>query len=132
MATPEKLTRDAERYNVAQEESNRIIDSKITETKDDFSQFAGMALIAPYTTLQINTGAYNVSANNVMDIAIDGGGTWTTVSAHADLPGGNIYYTAEQKNFDGTAIIPGTIRTINGANAYDMIRNLGIHKILAV
>ena len=123
-----KLLVDAEKINALQIQSDAIIDNNKADIKADFAQFDGISLDSPQTTLQIDYASFDGSNNNAIDIAVDGSGTWTTVSAHADNSSKQLYYKVMQKELpiDGGA----DVHTITGSNAYAIIKGLGIHKIM--
>lgn len=124
-----KLQQEAAKFNAREINTNAVIDDAATKQaiKDDYAQYDGIALKSPYTTLQIDYASFDGSANNAITIAIDGGGTHTTVSVLTDLPGGVTYHKALFKNHDGS---DNPSYHVTSADAYGMMRQLKIHLIM--
>jgi hypothetical protein len=129
-AGPNKLKLDAFNYNFKTTQSNAIINANIAAIKAEFDKFTSIALISPYTMFTVDSSAFNGSTNNAILLKINNV-LWTTVSAHADLPGGTIYYKCVDKNFDGSAIIANTIREATGGTAYSLLKSLRLFTIIA-
>ena len=139
-----RLNRNAAKINQRKTNEAAVIDDAIIDTKADFAQFHGISLITTdpitgeateYTTLDIDTGNYDGTTNNAIDISLDGGITiFTTAVAHADdipyVPP-RLYYTAPRKILDGTKEGGDVSGVANGSTAYDILMGLGIASIMA-
>ena len=131
---------------IAQRKTNEaaVIDAAIASTRLDFAQYHGLSLVGAdpitgaateYTTIDIDTAAYNGTTLNAIDISLDGGTTvFTTVTAHADdipyVPP-RLYYKVTKKILDGTKEGGDAKGVVSGSDAYDIMKALGIQSILA-
>lgn len=139
---------DREAAIIKQRRTNEaaVINAAIADTQADFAQYQGLNLagtdpitgaVTEYTTLDLDTAAYDGTTNNAIDISLDGGTTvFTTVTAHADdipyVPP-RLYYKAAYKVMDGTKEGESTqdAGDVVGSSAYDIIKALGIQGITA-
>jgi hypothetical protein len=137
MSNIDKLLKDAQLKEAQRQFEANIIDENVAETIADFAQFDGKPMTDPYSqgwnTLSVNTSLYTGSTANSIDISFDGGSTvWTTVTSHADIfvDGrgiGNLYYKARFYEHEGHT----TWFHVTASTAYELMRKLGLHKILA-
>jgi len=150
MPNPTNLTNLALRLKAEEDLKNSIIDANIAETKADFAQYHETDLDGTDGAIElyIDYDAYDGTNNNSIYISVDGGATeFTTAEAKVTLPAGQVmpvgvdgsgnkiynkgtvYYTAHRKDFEGNYVFP---QNIAGANAYEILRKLGVANIMDV
>ena len=136
MSNVDKLIKDAELKAEQRQFEANIIDQNVATTIADFAQFDGLNITDLYgngwNTLKLNTTAYTGSSANAIDVSFDNNATiWTTITSHCDvfvdgkgIP--NLYYKAKFHDLE----LHTTWFQVTASTAYEMMRKLGVHKIL--
>ena len=84
MTAKEEFVKSATKINTRKANEAAVINAAISETRLDFAQYHGLALVTAdpitgtateYSTLDIDTAAYNGTTLNAIDISLDGGTT---------------------------------------------------------
>jgi len=139
MSDVDRLEADALKVQQKIDAENAVIDANKSKTKADFEQFNGLALNdlfdPSFDTLYIDADSYDGSANNSLAISLNGDGSspgdeWTTVESIARA--GQIAYQATYKDFEVPPNVISPPGTIAGSSAYEILRKLNVHKLLAV